>query len=144
MDCGMPAICRICSHPHREAIDKALLASTPRQKVADQHGLHLSSVQRHIVNHLHGRLSPKQLQSWERRPGEKPRQWNAFEAYLKLCTENQDRDVSFAEFARSLGRNPETVRAWAFRYRWKERVDAWLSEIARARLKRLRAEAERS
>src|SRR6266480_3587329 len=72
------------------------------------------------------------------------RQWNAFEAYLKLCTENQDRDISYAELARSLGLSTETVRSWAWRYKWKERVDAWLLEIARSRLKRLRAEAERS
>src|SRR5689334_7103230 len=91
----MSAICRICSHPNREGIDKALLASTPRQRVANQYGLHLSSVQRHTVSHLHRALTPGQVKLWERRPGEKPRQWNAFEAYLKLCTENQDRDQLF-------------------------------------------------
>jgi uncharacterized protein YjcR len=83
------------------------------------------------------------LKPWERRPGERARAWNAFEAYLKLCTENQDHDVSYAELARSLGLSTETVRSWAWRYKWKERVDAWLLEIARSRYKRLRAEAER-
>src|SRR5439155_16220862 len=43
-----------------------------------------------------------------------------------------------------LGRSTETVRCWARRYQWRDRVDAWLVEIARSRLKRLRAEAERS
>jgi DNA-binding transcriptional ArsR family regulator len=140
----MSAICRICSHPNRKEIDEALLANAPRQKVADQYGVSVRSVGRHLANHLNGALSPKAPKPWERRPGERARQWNAFEAYLRLCTESQDRDISYAELARSLGLSPETVRSWAWRYKWKERVDAWLLEIARSRLKRLRAEAERS
>jgi len=140
----MSAICHICSHPNRQAIDEALLAKTPRQKIADQYGVSIRSVGRHLANHLNGALGPKALKPWERRPGERSRLWNAFEAYLKLCTENQDCDVSYAELARSLGHNPETVRCWAWRYKWRDRVDAWLLEIARTRLKRLRAEAERS
>jgi Putative ATPase subunit of terminase (gpP-like) len=139
----MPALCRICSHSERENIDKALLAKTPRQKIADQYGIGLSSVGRHVARHLNGPLAPKQLKPWDRRPGEKLRQWNGFETYLRLCTENQDRDVTFVEVAKALGRSDKTVRSWALRYRWRERVEAWLSEIARSRLKRLRAAAER-
>ncbi len=141
---SMSAMCRICSHPNRKQIDEALLGKTSRQKIADQYGVSVRSVGRHLANHLNGALAPKALKPWERRPGERARQWNAFEAYLKLCTENQDRDISYAELARSLGLSTETVRSWAWRYKWKERVDAWLLEIARSRLKRLRAEAERS
>src|SRR6266581_2355283 len=141
---SMSAMCRICSHPNRKQIDEALLGKTSRQKIADQYGVSVRSVGRHLANHLNGALAPKALKPWERRPGERPRQWDAFEAYLKLCTENQDRDVSYAELARSQGLSPETVRSWAWRYKWKERVDAWLLEITRSRLKRLRAEAERS
>src|SRR5216684_1391735 len=140
----MSAICRICSHPNRKEIDEALLGKVPCQKLADEYGISVRCVGRHSVNHLNGPLTPKGLKPWERQPGERARPWNAFEAYLKLCTENQDRDISYAELARSLGLSPETVRSWAWRYKWKERVDAWLLEIARSRLKRLRAEAERS
>jgi len=143
----MSAICKICSHPERKAIDEALAresSKTQRQKLADRYAVSERSVYRHTIHHLNGPLTPKHLKPWERRPGEKSRQWNAFEAHLKLCTENQDRDVSYAELARSLGRSTETVRCWARRYQWRDRVDAWLVEIARSRLKRLRAEAERS
>jgi hypothetical protein len=139
----MSALCRICSHSERENIDKALLAKTPRQEIADQYGIGLSSVGRHVARHLNGPLAPKQLKPWDRRPGEKLRQWNGFETYLRLCTENQDRDVSFVEVAKALGRSDKTIQSWALRYRWRERVEAWLTEIARSRLKRLRAAAER-
>src|SRR5437667_11053064 len=99
---SMSAMCRICSHPNRKQIDEALLAKTPRQKIADQYGVSVRAVGRHLANHLNGALAPKALKPWERRPGERPRQWDAVEAYLKLCTENQDRDSSYAEFARAL------------------------------------------
>src|SRR5215831_15730319 len=103
----MPATCKICSDPNRKAIDQALLAKIPRQKIADQYGLHIRALGRHVTNHLNNTLARKPGKPWERQPGEKPRQWNAFEAYLKLCTENQDRDVSYAELARAIGRNTE-------------------------------------
>lgn len=134
----MSASCPICSHPARKQIDEALLGKTKRQEVADRFSLTPRILRRHITNHLREPISAKSLKAWERRPGEKPRQWNAFELYLKLSTEHQERDVSFAEVARALGRGTETVRSWAFRYRWNERVEAWLSEIARTRLKKLR------
>src|SRR5439155_24020188 len=113
---SMSAMCRICSHPNRKQIDEALLGKTSRQKIADQYGVSVRSVGRHLANHRNGALSPKALKPWERRPGERARHWNAFEAYLKLCIENQDRDISYAELARSVGLNSDTARHCAFRY----------------------------
>jgi|SRR5208337_4831527 len=48
----MPQPCTICTNPQREAIDRALVESTPKRRIAAQHGLAESAVRRHAAAHL--------------------------------------------------------------------------------------------
>src|SRR5438128_6220430 len=60
----MSAICKICSHPERKAIDEALAresSKTQRQKLADRYAVSERSVYRHTIHHLNGPLTPKHL-----------------------------------------------------------------------------------
>src|SRR5262250_2190522 len=109
----MPAACRICSHPQRDAIDAALVSKTPREQIMVRFGVKRDTLRRHLYKHI-GALVKSESKPWDRRPGERPRQWEGFETYLRLCTEHLDRDVTFAEVARLLGRSPELIRQWAF------------------------------
>jgi hypothetical protein len=53
----MPRVCTVCSHPAREAIDTALVASVPKRRIATQHAIDEAAVRRHARGHL-----PAQLQ----------------------------------------------------------------------------------
>jgi hypothetical protein len=48
----MPQLCQSCTHPDREAIDRALVGGEGAGTVADRFGLSSSSVDRHARNHL--------------------------------------------------------------------------------------------
>ena len=48
----MPRVCTVCTHPQREAIDRALVAGGPRSTVAQSYGLSERSVGRHEAEHL--------------------------------------------------------------------------------------------
>jgi hypothetical protein len=48
----MPMTCTICNGPHREAIDKALVAGTPYRHIASQFGTSTGALQRHKKEHL--------------------------------------------------------------------------------------------
>jgi hypothetical protein len=48
----MPRTCTVCAHPDREAIDRALVESTPKRRIAAQHGLAETAVRRHQGAHL--------------------------------------------------------------------------------------------
>jgi predicted Zn-ribbon and HTH transcriptional regulator len=52
----MPRVCTICTHAERDAIDRALIESTPKRRIAAQHGLVESAVRRHAEKHLPGVL----------------------------------------------------------------------------------------
>jgi len=52
-----------------------------------------------------------------RRPGETPRAFGAFVAYYQL---GQTR--SLAAVAEALGENPDTLKVWSSRHRWRERI----------------------
>ena len=52
----MPRACTICTHAERDAIDRALIESTPKRRIAAQHGLEESAVRRHAEKHLPGVL----------------------------------------------------------------------------------------
>lgn len=49
--------CTICTHGHRDAIDKALVSGTPNRRIAAHYRLAEASVRRHAKNHLPERLS---------------------------------------------------------------------------------------
>ena len=48
----MPRTCTICTHPEREAINKALVASEPLRDIAGRYGTSKSSLERHKDEHL--------------------------------------------------------------------------------------------
>lgn len=48
----MPRVCVVCSHDEREAIDKALLRSTPNRRIPETYGVKEGAVSRHKHNHL--------------------------------------------------------------------------------------------
>jgi hypothetical protein len=139
----MPAVCKVCSHPQRNEIDAALASKTPRHEIMLRYSVKKDSLSRHFHKHI-AALLRHESKPWDRLPGEKPRQWEAFECYLRLCTENLERDVTYVEVARLIGRSHNLTKQWAHLYRWKDRVSAWLEDIARVRLKRLRSQAEKS
>jgi hypothetical protein len=54
----MPRRCTVCSHPEREAINKALVAGEPYRTVANRYeSLSQAAVQRHQENHLPATLA---------------------------------------------------------------------------------------
>lgn len=48
----MPAPCKVCTHPDREAIDSALVSGEPNRRVAKAYGLTEASVRRHKLSHI--------------------------------------------------------------------------------------------
>jgi len=48
----MPRPCTVCTHPDRDAIDRALAQSTPNRRIAAQYRLGEASVRRHRAEHL--------------------------------------------------------------------------------------------
>jgi len=48
----MPRVCTICTHPEREAINAALVASIAYRTIADRYGLSHQALMRHKVDHL--------------------------------------------------------------------------------------------
>lgn len=48
----MPRACSVCTHPLRDAIDRALVESAPIRRIAADHGLAETSVRRHADRHL--------------------------------------------------------------------------------------------
>jgi hypothetical protein len=53
-------ICRVCSHPARKEIDRALVAGQPKHGIARQHGLTSDAVERHAKTHLPQKLAKAQ------------------------------------------------------------------------------------
>jgi hypothetical protein len=53
----MPRACTVCTHPERTAIDRALVESTPKRRVATRYGLVESAVRRHAAAHLPAKLA---------------------------------------------------------------------------------------
>ena len=53
----MPRVCTVCSHPERQAIDAALIQSTPNRRIASQHTLNEAAIRRHAASHLPAALS---------------------------------------------------------------------------------------
>jgi hypothetical protein len=51
--------CSICIHPAHQAIDDGLVAGQPLRTISGQYGLSKSSIDRHKVSHLPGRLAPE-------------------------------------------------------------------------------------
>ncbi len=48
----MPRTCTICTHPEREAINRALVANEPFRHIADRFGLSHQALMRHKAEHL--------------------------------------------------------------------------------------------
>ena len=56
----MPRVCTVCSHPERNAIDRALVSEQPVLAVADRFDLAKSSVDRHKAGHIPATLAKSQ------------------------------------------------------------------------------------
>jgi hypothetical protein len=48
----MPRTCKICNHPERESIERALIAGEPYRNIAERYGTSTTSLYRHGVDHL--------------------------------------------------------------------------------------------
>ncbi len=48
----MSRVCTVCTHQELEAIDRALVQSTPNRRIAAQYSLQESSIRRHKAEHL--------------------------------------------------------------------------------------------
>lgn len=53
----MPRKCTVCTHPQKEAIDKALVAGKPNRRISSQYSLSEASVRRHKKAHLPAKLA---------------------------------------------------------------------------------------
>lgn len=53
----MPRRCNVCAHAERDAIDSALASGVSIRRIAEQHGLSGSSVQRHATAHVRQRIA---------------------------------------------------------------------------------------
>ena len=158
--------CRVCSHACRQEIDVALLSRTPQRTVVAKYGLSAGAVARHVLNHLrqpeqrlssisnqpeHAPLQLEQTQprierrgepaAWERQPGESRPAFSAFQTYLEFSAAHPEREVSYDEVGRALGKNKSLVSRWARIVRnglnWRDRRDAWLRNLDKARAARL-------
>lgn len=56
----MPRACTVCSHPEREAIDRALVEGTPNRRIASHHDVTERAVRNHKANHLPATLAKSQ------------------------------------------------------------------------------------
>jgi hypothetical protein len=56
----MARACTVCTHPSREAIDRALVASEAQRALADRYGLSEAAVRRHAASHLPAALARAQ------------------------------------------------------------------------------------
>ncbi len=48
----MPRVCTVCSHDHRDAIEDAFIAGSPKRRIAAHHGVSEPSLRRHLREHL--------------------------------------------------------------------------------------------
>ncbi len=48
----MSRVCTVCTHPERQAVDKALVAGGTLRDIAGRYGLSKSAVERHAAEHL--------------------------------------------------------------------------------------------
>lgn len=53
----MPRTCTVCSHPEREAIDRALLSGEANRRIAAHHAVSEQAVRRHKADHLPAALA---------------------------------------------------------------------------------------
>jgi hypothetical protein len=76
---------------------------------------------------------------WERQPGESPKAYQAFAAYLELAPGSRSVDAAAKAVGLSRGvqggrqgsaRAPSRVWAWSAENRWVERVAAWDAHVA--------------
>lgn len=44
--------CTVCTHPHVDKINRALVAGTPKERIARQYGLKPDAMRRHFQNHV--------------------------------------------------------------------------------------------
>jgi hypothetical protein len=65
--------------------------------------------------------------AWERLPGELGRAYAVFRSYRDLPVA----DRRLETVAEQAGVSPRQVRAWAARWDWRERADAWDDEVHR-------------
>ena len=68
----------------------------------------------------------------DRQPGENPRQYAAFSAYLQLPAGERSINAAYRKsrrVAESRGSAPPNWRNWAERFRWAERAEAWDSHL---------------
>lgn len=56
----MPRSCTICSHPEREAVDRALVEKVPNRRIASQYDVSERAVRNHKANHLPATLAKSQ------------------------------------------------------------------------------------
>ena len=48
----MPRICTICTHPDRDAVDKAVVSQAPNRQIASLYGVSEAAIRRHKRSHL--------------------------------------------------------------------------------------------
>ncbi len=65
---------------------------------------------------------------WDRQPGES---YPAFEAFQTYLTHR-----SYCKVAEELTKSTTLIKRWAKKHRWRERADAWDSEISRQAMER--------
>jgi hypothetical protein len=165
----MRTTCTICRHEKRDKIDVELEAGKPTRKLAVEFKVSRDSLVRHQRNHLQGPHQANQKHeivphpasaithqrqqlnlpdAWERQPGESRPAFAAFQVYLELSARRPDEDVPYWEVAARVAKSRTMIARWGAHKRqagiWRERRDAWLIYVDRARAARLAQETEQA
>jgi hypothetical protein len=165
----MRTTCLICRHEQRDKIESQLLTGKSTRGLAVEFSLSRSSLERHYRLHLKptpsqsiipvsqvqeapsqeratsslqpSRISLNQPDPWERQRGETRVAFAAFEAYLRIATQDPTHDATYDQAAQAVGKNKSLISRWGRTLRggltWRQRVDAWLQYVDRARAARL-------
>lgn len=92
----MPRVCTVCSHPERQAIDAALIQSTPNRRIAARYTLNEGSVRRHAASHLTETLRKGALAAAAKKP-ENIAEAARAEALFTTKQENEAAEVAHAD-----------------------------------------------
>ena len=69
-------------------------------------------------------------EQWERQPKESYQAFAAFQNFLTTP------ERSYSKVARALSKSTTLIKRWAKKHRWRERADAWDSELSRQAMER--------
>jgi hypothetical protein len=94
------------------------------------------------------RLQRSGTPAWERQSGESRPAFTAFQKYLELSAIDPANEATYDQVASAVGKNRSLISRWGRVLRggltWRQRRDAWLAHVDRAKAARLLLETEKT